>query len=184
MTKLILIAALVLITLTAACSNQPNETYQAPPLQPQQLQQNTEQQQRQQNLFTEKGLSKTEQRQQEPALPQEEKPQPLVKQEPQEPAAAAQNLETQDNFYYVKKPHWPHMPVTYFIESDDGCGRYEANRIKRAFLGISNATSNAVLFTQANDSGLPPRRRAPICTPRLIRASVISSCNLDVSMTA
>ena len=55
----------------------------------------------------------------------------------------------------MKKPHWPHMPVTYFIESDDGCGRYEANRIKSAFLGISNATSNAVLFTQANDSGLP-----------------------------
>lgn len=45
------------------------------------------------------------------------------------------------------------MPVTYFIENEEGCGSYETNRIKRAFRDISNATGNAVLFAQANDSG-------------------------------
>src|SRR3989338_5248150 len=127
MTKIILMAALLLAVLTAACTTKPDGAYQAQP---------------QQNLFTEKGLSKTGQQPQqepvlEPALPQET---------PQEEGA-------QDRFYYVSRLHWPHMPVTYFIENEDGCGRYEANRIRRAFRDISNATDNTVLFMQVNDSG-------------------------------
>ena len=123
MTRLTLIAALFLVVLTAACSAQPNEAYQALP---QQSQANTEQKQ---------------QEQQQP---------PQVQNVPEE---TPQEEGTQDQFYYASKLHWPHMPATYFIENEEGCGRYETNRIKRAFRDISNATGNAVLFTQANDSG-------------------------------
>lgn len=130
MNKLVLMAALLLAVLTAACTTQQNEiAYQALPQQTQQLPPNTEQQQQPQQ---EPSL-------QEPALPQETVP--------------AESPDEQDRFYYIKKLHWPHMPVTYFMENEEGCGRYETNRIKKAFRDISNATGNAVVFAQANDSG-------------------------------
>lgn len=122
MDKLILIAALLLAVLTAACSTQPNEAYQAAS---QQLPSDTEQEQQ----------------------PQQQQPE-----EQNVPEENPQEEGVQDQFYYVSKLHWPQMPVTYFMENEEGCGRYETNRIKRAFRDISNATGNAVLFAQANDS--------------------------------
>ncbi|MBI2140812.1 hypothetical protein HYU16_00145 [Candidatus Woesearchaeota archaeon] len=115
--------ALLLAVLVAACTAKPDGAYQA---QPQQLPTNIEQ-----NIAQ-------EQPPQQVQIVQEEKP--------HEEGA-------QDRFYYVSRLHWPRMPVTYFIENEEGCGRYEANRIRRAFRDISNATGNAVLFAQANDSG-------------------------------
>ncbi len=57
-----------------------------------------------------------------------------------------------DDFSYVSKPHWTHMPVTYKILNEEECGRYETTRIRRAFSDLTNATNGVVYFAQLNDS--------------------------------
>ncbi len=130
MNKLVFIATIVLVMFVAACSKQTQDIYQSLP---QQSPPDTEQKQQE--------LQERQQSQQEPVL------------EPTLPQETPQEESVQDRFYYVSRLHWPHMPVTYFIDDEEGCGRYEANRIRRAFRDISNATGNAVLFAKANDSG-------------------------------
>ena len=55
----------------------------------------------------------------------------------------------------TKKLHWTHMPVTYNIHNRahmlKDCGRYESNKIKRAFDRIENATNGIVNFKEVDN---------------------------------
>ena len=121
MNKLILTAAVVLSLLFSACLIQPYQHQNLPRDTPE------EETIQQHDLFTEKGQSKNEST--TPAI------KPSVK----------------DDFYYVDKPHWAHMPITYYL-NEKQCGPYEATRIKRALGSIINATNNAVTFKKVNSS--------------------------------
>lgn len=53
---------------------------------------------------------------------------------------------TGDEFYFLDKLHWTHMPITYFVVNEEECGSYEVNKIKKAFREIENATNSVVYF--------------------------------------
>lgn len=77
---------------------------------------------------------------------------PVSEVEPEAPAVEAMKPGIEDEFSHVSRPHWGHMPLAYSILNEEECGRYESNRIRKAFSEISNVTSNVVLFRKANAS--------------------------------
>lgn len=90
-----------------------------------------------------------EQIQQEEFIQQPEE-EPVGGVEPEAPAAEVVRPSIEDEFSHIGRPHWGHMPLTYSIMNEEGCGRYESNRIRRALADVMNVTNNVVLFKKAN----------------------------------
>jgi hypothetical protein len=52
----------------------------------------------------------------------------------------------------VDKPHWTHLPITYYIANKEECGDYEVRKIERAFDEIENVTNGVVYFKEMDSS--------------------------------
>lgn len=57
-----------------------------------------------------------------------------------------------DNLPEISEPHWSSLPIKYFIRNEKECGKYESNRIIRAFNEISNSTNKTLYFEKINNS--------------------------------
>ncbi|MBI2176692.1 hypothetical protein HYU40_05110 [Candidatus Woesearchaeota archaeon] len=102
------------------------------------------------------GCAVLEDKQLQQQAPQEEfiqQPGELVSEVvPEAPAAEAVKPGAKDEFSYIDRPHWGHMPLAYSILNEQECGRYESNRVRRALADIMNETGNVVSFRKANAS--------------------------------
>ena len=68
---------------------------------------------------------------------------------------AAPKKSIEDAEKKIDQLHWTHMPVTYNIHNSahmlKDCGRYESNKIRRAFDRIENATNRIVNFKEVDN---------------------------------
>ena len=58
-------------------------------------------------------------------------------------------IKAKDQFFYLRVPHWRHMPLTYKIKW--GCGEFLNAQVLKAFGIIENVTEKAVYFKEVDD---------------------------------